>query len=139
MTAPMTLHGSTLPTYIVKCTFNCSYQLDNTLTADLKKKNCIVLYCLLRRCFSVAPPPPPLLVHHRPDVGPCVLSKMSGTSHHNDKLFIEFGQKCESAPPIIQFGISCREFSFRKRNRRHRQAPAKKSARTYRSRPSPWK
>jgi hypothetical protein len=40
MTAPMTLHGSTLPTYIyiVKCTFNCSYQLDNTLTADLKKK-----------------------------------------------------------------------------------------------------
>jgi hypothetical protein len=24
--------------YIVKCTFNCSYQLDNTLTADLKKK-----------------------------------------------------------------------------------------------------
>jgi hypothetical protein len=37
MTAPMTLHGSTLPTYIVQCTFNCSYQLDNTLTADLKK------------------------------------------------------------------------------------------------------
>jgi hypothetical protein len=34
MTAPMTLHGSTLPTYIVKCTFNCSYQLD-TLTAGL--------------------------------------------------------------------------------------------------------
>jgi hypothetical protein len=40
MTAPMTLHGSTLPTYIVKCIFNCSYQLDNTLTADLKKMDC---------------------------------------------------------------------------------------------------
>jgi hypothetical protein len=40
MTTPMTLQGSTLPTYIVKCTFNCSYQLDNTLTADLKKKDC---------------------------------------------------------------------------------------------------
>jgi hypothetical protein len=41
MTAPMTLHGSTLPTYIVKCTFNCSYQLDNTLTADFLKNGLV--------------------------------------------------------------------------------------------------
>jgi hypothetical protein len=26
----------------VKCTFNCSYQLDNTLTADLKKMDCSI-------------------------------------------------------------------------------------------------
>jgi hypothetical protein len=39
MTAPMTLNplnGSTLPTYIVKCTISY-FQLDNTLIADLKK------------------------------------------------------------------------------------------------------
>jgi hypothetical protein len=33
MTARMTLNGSTLPTYIVKCTIS-SYQLDSTLIAD---------------------------------------------------------------------------------------------------------
>jgi hypothetical protein len=33
-----------LPTYIVQCTFDCSYQLDNTLTADFKKMDC-KLWC----------------------------------------------------------------------------------------------